>query len=691
MPPDPETEQRIQQLLARCNADMQSHEFQSVITNCRTILALDPDHMRAREMMEDAQSKLEAEVFVRENLKRAQEFFQTRAFQKCISECQRIQLLDSENSAAGDLLKKAQQKMEAEPFIQNFIGSGQSLFNSGLYSEAVAQWEKVRSIDPQYQGLDTLIRSAKEKMAPEIPEFPGVPDLPSFDLGTGMDMSDQISDVPLIGFDEQQAAGAPAAEPATDEERIERILKDGDQFFNRGQYQKAIEVWAEVFMLDVTHPVALQKIEEARVAANSQRVEVKEWMAHGEAAYEEGDVEKARDFFEQVVAVDPNNAEANKYLSRIGQQAKGPSSLQELIALGDTAEEGGRYREAAQYFSQALALDSENAVLADRIRNINVLAKKQEQGKALFGNARAFLAEGKANSARHALTKILEADPANQEALELMKEVKQAEASSPGMDFGEMKSPVSRPAGATVRGGKKFPIVPALVGVVVVLALAGGAVFFMKMRKPVDTKSIEIPKKVVKQTPANTPKTQAVQPQTVPAVVLSPETRDKAVKLVQEAAFYYQAGHLTEAQQKVTEALTTDPENKDGQSLMKQVDSAIAQAQAAEQKMLTDATSYFNYSEFAGAVELYEKYLKKHPEAEAQVQPQIIKCYFNLGVISMRTYNCDRGADYFRQVLFIDTTDQLSKDALAVAHQCQKAGATDLEVRKAVALMEMRK
>lgn len=642
--------------------------------------------------MEDAQSKLEADVFVTENLKRAQDFFKARDFQKCVSECQRIQLLDADNAVAGDLLKKAQQKMEAEPFIQNFISSGQSLFNSGLYSEAVAQWEKVRSIDSQYAGLDALISSAKAKMTPEIP---GVPEMPSFDLGLGLDMSDQISDVPMIGFDEPGGDAPPAppmtasSEPATDEERIEKLLNDGDQLFNRGQYQKAIEIWSEIFMLDVTHPVALQKIEEARVAANNQKVEIKEWMAHGEAAYEEGDVEKARGFFEQVVAADPNNAEASKYLSRIGQQAKGPSSLDELIALGDAAEEGGKYREAAQYFSQALALDSENAVLADRIKNINVLAKKQEQGKALFGNARAFLAEGKTNSARHALTKILETDPTNQEALELMKEVKEAEASAPGIEFGEMKPPVSRPAPAA-RGGKKFPLIPALIGVVALLVLGGGAVMFMKMRKPIDTKSITPPKKVVKKAPEH-PVQAAPQTQATPAVVISPEARDKASKLVLEAAFYYQDGRFPEAQQKVDEALATDPENQDAQTLKKKVEASIAQVRATEEKMLTDANSYFNFSEFAGAVELYEKYVDKHPEAKAQVQPQIIKCYYNLGIISMRTYNCDRAADYFRQVLFIDATDQLSKDALAVAHQCQKAGVTDLEVRKAVALMEMRK
>lgn len=685
MPSDPGTEQRIQQLLSRCNTDMQARDFNAVITNCRTILTLDSNHVRAREMMEDAQSKLEAEVFVRENLKRAQEYYKNRDFQKCISECQRIQLLDADNPQAGDLMKQAQQRMEAEPFIQNFISSGQSLFNSGLYNEAISQWEKVRSIDPNYQGLEDMIKSAREKVPPEATSGS---ELPSFDLGMGLD-TDAVADVPLMGF-----GGAPAeaasSEPATDEERIVKLLKEGDELSNQGQYQKAIEVWSEIFMLDVTHPVALQKIEEARVAASTQKTDLKSWLTDGAAAYEEGDVEKARGLFDKVIAADPNNAEAKKYLGRMGQ-SKGPSSLEELISLGDAAEQGQKYREAAQYFSQALALDSENAVLADRIKNINVLAKKQEQNKALFGNARAFLAEGKLNSARHALTKILEGDPTNQEAIDLMKEVKESEAASPASDPGELRAPVSR--GAATKASKGFPLIPVVAGVAVLLLLGGGGLLYMKMRKPVDTTAIAPPKKVVKKAaPAKAPVTPTTATQTAPAApVISPEDRDKAAKMVQEAAFYYQAGHMAEAQQKVGEALATDPENKDAQVLKSQIDTAIAQVQATEQKMIVDANSYFSFSEFAGAVELYEKYLDKHPEAKDQIQPQIIKCYYNLGILSMRTYNCDRAADYFRQVLFIDATDQLSKDALAIARQCQKAGVQDIEVRKAVALMEMRK
>src|SRR4029079_6657079 len=109
-----------------------------------------------------------------------------------------------------------------------------------------------------------------------------------------------------------------------------------------------------------------------------------------------------------------------------------------------------------------------------------------------------------------------------------------------------------------------------------------------------------------------------------------------------------------------------------------------------EKKLLSEANTYFDYSEFAGAVKVYEGYVQKHPEDKAKIQPLIIKCYYNLGVLAIREWRCDIAGDYFRQVLFIDETDQLSKDALGIARRCQKSGASDIEVRKSVALMEMR-
>src|SRR5215470_8496740 len=139
---DPQ-DNNVSDLLAKCQSSIDSHNFEEAINGCRAILNISPDNQRAKELLDEAQSKLEAELFTKENLRKAQEYFKLRDFQKCINECQKIQLLEPENHSVNDLLIRAQEKLEAEPFVQNFINSGRSLFDSGLYGEAISQWEKV--------------------------------------------------------------------------------------------------------------------------------------------------------------------------------------------------------------------------------------------------------------------------------------------------------------------------------------------------------------------------------------------------------------------------------------------------------------------------------------------------------------------------------------------------------------------
>src|SRR4030095_9858009 len=114
-------------------------------------------------------------------------------------------------------------------------------------------------------------------------------------------------------------------------------------------------------MLDVNHPEALQKIEAARAAASEQRVRIKDNLKKAQQAYEQGDVAAAHELFKQVASIDPENSEAQKYLALIGRSEGEPGGLDDLIAKGSEAETNGQFRQAAQYFSQALAVDPENA------------------------------------------------------------------------------------------------------------------------------------------------------------------------------------------------------------------------------------------------------------------------------------------------------------------------------------------
>jgi tetratricopeptide (TPR) repeat protein len=661
----------ISELLAKCQSSIDSHNFEDAINGCRAVLDMSPDNQRAKELLDEAQSKLEAELFTKENLRKAQEFFKLRDFQKCINECQKIQLLEPDNKLVNDLLIQSQEKLEAEPFVQNFINSGRSLFDSGLYGEAISQWEKVRSIDPEYPDLDRLIGNARNMMAAD-PTSSGEP---LFDLETPPGMETQ----PIAPTEEGFGF-------VSDNDRIQQLLEEGDRLFNNEQYQGAIEVWSEIFMLDVNHPEALERIEKARSAAGEQRLKVKDMLKDAQSAYERGEIEQAHDLFSKVRSIDPENADAAKFLALIERSDEEPD-LQTLIQNGEEAEKRGQYREAAQYFSQALAVDSENASLADKIKSLNLQAKRQEQSRTLLGNARAFVAEGKYESARHALGKILETDPSNAEALELMRTVKESAATAAPA---AAATAVKRPAAVTRRGSRVSPAI--LIALLVVIAAAGGYFYFFN--EP-ETATVPPPRAVQPRetTPAQKPNSTTEPAKTAdPGSAATPEEpSDKQSRLVREAQFYLREKQYDTAIKKAEEVIAADPANKDAIAIRLEALKQKKDIEEGEKRMLSEANAYFDYSEFAGAVKLYEQYLAKHPEEKERVQPQIIKCYYNLGVLAIREWRCDIAGDYFRQVLFIDETDQMSKDALGIARKCQKIGAGDIEVRKSVAMMEMRR
>jgi tetratricopeptide (TPR) repeat protein len=167
-------ESLIAELLTKCETAISSGKYEEAITGCRAVLQAAPDNLKAKQLLDEAQSKMEADLFVKDNLRKAQEYFNGRDYQKCMSECQKIQLLDPNNASVLKLMQMAQEKLEAEPFVQNFITSGQSLYNNGLYNEAISQWEKVRAIDPVYPGLDGLIKDAREKMGAYREEEPTI-------------------------------------------------------------------------------------------------------------------------------------------------------------------------------------------------------------------------------------------------------------------------------------------------------------------------------------------------------------------------------------------------------------------------------------------------------------------------------------------------------------------------------------
>jgi tetratricopeptide (TPR) repeat protein len=109
-----------------------------------------------------------------------------------------------------------------------------------------------------------------------------------------------------------------ASDPPDDadrEARIEQLLLTGLDHYFAGQYDRAINVWTRVVFLERHHDRARAYIERARGALAERHRKSEEYLHDGVAAYNAGDVQKARDLLTR--ALEQGSEGAHVFLGRL--------------------------------------------------------------------------------------------------------------------------------------------------------------------------------------------------------------------------------------------------------------------------------------------------------------------------------------------------------------------------------------
>jgi tetratricopeptide (TPR) repeat protein len=133
--------------------------------------------------------------------------------------------------------------------------------------------------------------------------------------GSGRDGSDALAAPP---------PGPPVAPGGDSKHRIQELLAEGQEAFDQGQYQNAIDAWSRIFLIDLDHAEANERIEAARKLKAEQERVADEQLHEGIRAFEEGRAEEARRVFEQVLAQNPNHLAARDYLAQLPPPSGGP-------------------------------------------------------------------------------------------------------------------------------------------------------------------------------------------------------------------------------------------------------------------------------------------------------------------------------------------------------------------------------
>jgi tetratricopeptide (TPR) repeat protein len=386
------------------------------ISGCTLIASMDPQFVPARKLVEkignqaaavDVDALLKSVGTGPDVLDQARTALAARDFERAEQIAEAVLSEDFTNEAAQEIAQSARHKIEAQPFVEQFIEKARTQRASGNETAAKATIEKARALDPEHPGLSALgqekprteqpaanaplsfdfggesspFSSAFSSQAPPQSPAQAPPKSPApveFTMGanpfegpttgsapptpppappsaeplvledpsgsfvveppaTPTRGSAEASDFGFTFEEDQKGAEAAAPAPqlvpgsagtfdfstasvevtAEDQSKISKYLQEGDAAFERGDYQKAIDLWSRIFLIDVTNDEASARIEKARARRVETDRKVEDLIATGTQAYDRGDQATARAKFEEALKMDPTNFTASDYLERL--------------------------------------------------------------------------------------------------------------------------------------------------------------------------------------------------------------------------------------------------------------------------------------------------------------------------------------------------------------------------------------
>ena len=354
--------------------------IEEVVQGCGLILRMDPMFDPAKKLLEkaknpsapiDVDSLIPAESSS-DALRDARAALAAREFQRASDLTAALLRSDFTNEEARALNDSARERMEAAPFVDQFIRKAEAFRQQGNASAARGELEKARALDGDHPAIREMFASLSSPEASTPASSFSSGSSPSFVVDTpppaapargaaqaadfGFTFEEDKAAAPDMSFDafsfDSPAPAAPAAPPPSspfgsggfsfdapvqgsggfdfstapaapegdDQRKVRQYLADGDRAAAAGDYQQAIDLWSRIFLIDVTNDEASQRIEDAKAKRREIETKVDALVSAGELAYGR-DNATARAKFNEALLLDPGNLTAHDYLERIANAA----------------------------------------------------------------------------------------------------------------------------------------------------------------------------------------------------------------------------------------------------------------------------------------------------------------------------------------------------------------------------------
>ena len=158
---------------------------------------------------------------------------------------------------------------------------------------------------------------------------------------------------------------------------ISGLAAKGKMFFERQEYNEALSRFKAVLEIDPDNQQARELIAECEYKL-SELEQIKLLLDAGKRSFEKGALNEARNYFSEILALDPKHAEAADFAAQIQKINEQNERLEKLLVDADFYVKREKFAQAVEAYQKILALDPANKVAA---RGLQKAQKGLEESK----------------------------------------------------------------------------------------------------------------------------------------------------------------------------------------------------------------------------------------------------------------------------------------------------------------------
>ena len=343
----------VEDTMAKARQAFAAREFQEALTLAQAVLRELPGHPDARQLVLEAQGRMRGGGEIQANLDRARQALDAGLAEEARGFLRLARNLDPNHPDLAALERRLQiaskpLAVDTEPDFEFEVfeqvpepppagppppppGSPAPATAFGLPPAPAAAAPAAPAMPPAIPNPPATATPSPMAVPPAMPIAPMPPPAaappPPVPAG-GFRFDEAASDASVAFGAEPEGGFAPAPAPAAQHDsgaaRVQALLEQGQQEFDRSDFQGSIDTWSRIYLIDVSNAEADRRIEQARRRKEEVERRAEQHFYEAREAFDQHRLEDARALCGEVLKLVPQHLEAHDLLQRLETPAAPP-------------------------------------------------------------------------------------------------------------------------------------------------------------------------------------------------------------------------------------------------------------------------------------------------------------------------------------------------------------------------------